>query len=295
MLDADEELIVGIPDLCSALGARQDVLAYALSFNDVNVPPEAFMGGSHLRLWRNLPGLQYHNRYHEQLRYHGDRPVVYDHLPGVSILHYGNSDAAALRQKTITRDIPNLENIRQTEGLNFWLLDCLARNYYRTDQSAQAQGCYEEAMERLLPHLLDGEPPEPFYWVPTLMHYLAEQSLDQNDFETARLLCQRGLEWCPNHLPLLDLTGRMLLELGFPLGAIAYFNQCLHLAQTNGFYSNEPLQRTLLNVDPLCNLGCAYRAMKDWRAAIAAFEQALAIDPGLAIAQQNLDEIRKIL
>jgi glycosyltransferase involved in cell wall biosynthesis len=291
-LDADEELVVEDANFRQQIFSQPDVLVYALTRNDINVPESAFLGGFHARVFRNLPGFRYVNRYHEQLQYQGDRPIVHQHLQGARILHYGNSDEASLREKTLTRDIPILESIHQQDGLSFWLLDCLARNYLRTDQFDKAQDCYQEAFDRLLPHLMSGEKPEGFYWIPTLMHFMAEQALDRNDFETARLLCHRGLEWCPNHLPLNYLAGYMLLDLGFPLGAIAYFEQCLHLAQTNRFHNSEPFQSTLLNVDPACSLGCAQMKLGNWEQAIVAFELALSFDANCPIAQQNLEAIR---
>ncbi|MGA7933745.1 MAG: glycosyltransferase [Kovacikia sp.] len=292
-LDADEELIVEDFSFRQQLLTQSDVLVYAVTRTDINLPEASFLGGFHARVLRNIPGFRYVNRYHEQLQYEGDRPLVHQYLQGVKILHYGNSDEIALREKTLTRDIPILESIHQQEGLSFWLLDCLARNYLRTDQFDRAQEYYQEAFDRLLPHLIGGEKPDGFYWLPTLMHFMAEQALDRNDFETARLLCQRGLEWCPNHLPLNYLAGHMLLDLGFPLGAIAYFEQCLELAQTNHFYSSEPFIPSLLNVDPACSLGCAYMELRNWEQAIAAFDLALSFDATCAIAQQKRDEARQ--
>jgi glycosyltransferase involved in cell wall biosynthesis len=292
-LDADEELVVADPNFRQQLLTQAEVLAFAVPRNDVNVPENAFLGGFHVRLFRNLPEFRYAGRYHEQLQYGGDRPLVYNHLQGVRILHYGNSNEAELRHKTLNRDIPILEAIHQQEGLSFWLLDCLARNYLRTDQLDKAQTCYEEAFDRLLPHLLSGEKPEEFYWLPTLMHFMALQALDRGDVETARMLNQRGLEWCPNHLPFNYLAGHLLLDLGFPLGAIAYFDHCLHLAKTAQFYSSEPFEPTLLNVDPACGLGLAYLQLNDREQAIAAFEQALSFDPTCETARRNLETLRQ--
>jgi glycosyltransferase involved in cell wall biosynthesis len=292
-LDADEELVVEDPDFRQQLINQPETLAFAIPRNDVNVPEEAFLGGFHVRLFRNLPEFRYVNRYHEQLQYGGDRPLVYQYLQGIKILHHGNSDAVELRQKTLTREIPILESIRQQEGLNFWLLDCLARNYLRTEQLDKAEACYQEAFDRLLPHLLSGEKPDEFYWLPTLMHFMALQALDRSDVETARMLNQRGLEWCPNHMPFNYLAGHLLLDLGFPLGAVAYFEHCLHLAQTTHFYNSEPFERTLLDVDPACGLGLAYLQLNQPEQAIAAFELALSFDPNCETAQHNLQNLQR--
>ena len=291
-LDADEELIVDDENFRQQL-VRSEVLGFAVTREDLIGVQDEIVGGFHLRLFRNLPEFRYAHRFHEQLQYHGDRVRMYEQIQGIKILHHGNSTEAAVLQKAQQRDIPLLESMRAKEGVSLWLLDCLARKYLRTEQFDQAESCYAEAFDRLLPQLLTGEKPTEFYWVPTLMHFLAGQTLDRGDFESARLLCQRGLEWCPNHLPLNDLTGHILLELGFPLGAITYFENCLKLAQSDSFYSTEPFERSLLDVNPACGLGLAYRALQNWPQAIAAFEFALSVDGNCAIAQRNLAEIRE--
>jgi tetratricopeptide (TPR) repeat protein len=108
------------------------------------------------------------------------------------------------------------------------------------------------------------------------------------------MLCQRGLEWFPQFLPILYLTGEILLKLGFPLGAIAYFERCLHLAQTDNFYSSEPIERSLLGVAPACAIGAAAMELKDWQAAISAYNLALSFDPNCPIAQTQLNKLQTL-
>jgi glycosyltransferase involved in cell wall biosynthesis len=291
-LDADEELVVEHPDFRQQLSERSQVLAYAIQRTDLTpFQSPVMLGGFHIRLFRNLPEFRYTNRYHEQLRYHGDRAPVFEPLNGLEILHHGNSDAAAVRRKTLNRDIPILESIRASEGLNFWLLDCLARNYLHTEQVEQAESCYNEAADRLFPHLLSGEKPEDAYWLPTLMHFLASEARDRQDFESARLLCQRGLEWFPTHIPLTYLSGEMLLDFGFPWGAIAYFQRCLDLGQSGQFYALEPFPQSLMTIDPACAIGAAFQALSAPDAAIAAYEQALSFDPNCAPALAALSDL----
>lgn len=291
-LDADEELVVEHPNFRAQLQPRSDLLGCAITRIDLIPGSDALLGGFRLRLFRNLPEFRYVNRYHEQLTYTGDRPRSFEQLDGLKILHHGNSDEAAVIRKALARDIPILESIRDQEGLSFWLLDCLARNYLRTEQFDRAEACYTEAFDRLLPHLLSGDKPDDAYWLPTLMHYLAGTSLDQQDFESARMLCQRGLEWFPTHVPLTFLSGEMLLNLGFPLGAIAYFQRCLDLGRTNGFYALEPFPRALLTVEAACAIGAAHRALNELEAAIAAYELALTFDPEWTLAQTALAALR---
>jgi Glycosyl transferase family 2 len=226
-LDADEELIVHSPTFKSLITSSDTPLAYGLTRKDIHEVGD-ISGGQHLRLFRNLPELRYSYRYHEQLQRIDGLPLQLGTLSEIEILHYGNSDENILH-KNLTRDIPILEKMRSDVGLDLWRLDCLARKYIKANQPNKAQDCYAEALDRLSPNLIDGNRPEPFFWVPTLLEALGIKALETAEMETVRLICQRGLEWCPNHPPLNHLTGELMLLLGFPKGAIAYFHHCLQM------------------------------------------------------------------
>lgn len=293
ILDADEELVVDDRQFRQSLvTAPPELLGFALSRTEVTLLEGDLTGGVHVRLFRNDRQLRYQGRYHEQLRHQDGKPLTVAELPALKIQHYGNSDEQAVLHKTVARDIPLLESMRQEDGLSLWLLDCLARNYIRVGNLEKSQECYQEVGDRLFPHLLSGEPPTEFFWVPTLLYTLAEQALEQEDLETARLLVQRGLEWCPNYPPLNYVAGEMLLLLGFPLGATAYFNTCLQLAQTGNYYRHDPCPRPLMTTEPACSLGRAYLQLEQIPAAIAAFELALSFDPNCPIAQDSLNTLR---
>jgi tetratricopeptide (TPR) repeat protein len=293
LIDADETLVVETDTLRQQLAASPpELMGYALTRTEIDLAEDDLSGGLHVRLFRNDPSLRYVGRYHEQLRHQNGKPLLVDALHGLKLLHYGNSDPQAVLQKTLDRDIPLLEKMRQEQDLSLWLLDCLARNYSSTGQLDQAQACYTEAFDRLLPHLLSGEPPAVFFWVPTLVCELGWRSLDAEDLETTRLLCQRGLEWCPNHAPLHCLTGEVLMMLGFPLGAIAYFETALRLRQEGSYYQTDPCPKSALTVDPACGLGRAYERLGQTQQAIAMFELALSFDGDCAIAQQHLQAVR---
>ncbi|HEY9601659.1 MAG TPA: glycosyltransferase family 2 protein [Allocoleopsis sp.] len=295
VLDADEELVVESDDFREQLTSQPELLAYSLIRTEVN-DREEMAPLYTLRLFRNLPELRYVNRFHEQLKYQ-NQPIpqhLVGHLESLRLLHYGYTQQQVL-QKTITRNIPILESIRQEEGLSLMLLYCLTQMYNATQQTEKAQECYVEALERLLPNLLEGNPPEEFGFVPSLLFSLAGQGLQQKDYETARLLCQRGLEWCPDYPPLNYITGFTLIGLGFPLGAIAYFEKCIQLGQKGNYYKGEPFELSFTTTEPACGLGAAYMAMNRWQEAGASFELALSFDPTCKAAQQNLERIKQLL
>ncbi len=294
MPDADEEIIVDSEDFLEQLTLQPDVLAYSIALTEAN---DQSLTPAHLiRLLRNLPDIKYVGRFHEQPRYQNQHISgnQIGYLEGVRILHYGYGEEQGI-QKNRSRNIPILERARQEEGLNLMLLYCLAGMYADTQQTEKAQECYSEAFDRLLPNLLDGTPPNELSFVPSLIFTLGTQSIQQEDYETARLLCQRGLEWCPNYPPLNYLAGATIRALGFPLGAVAYFENCIRLGQEGNYYKGEPFEQSYITTYPAYDLGCLYIDMERPHEALAAFELALSFDANFTAAQEKADIIRQYL
>lgn len=290
VLDADEELIVEAgQDLRAVLPTDPNSLVAYLSLVEAgNLTMTALQAP---RLFRNLSQLKYVGCHHEQLRY-DDRYLSKDRIvsfSGASILHYGYG-VEQVRRKNVER-IPSLEQARQTQELSLMLLYTLAGMYGESGQLEKAEDCYAEAFERLLPHLLTGNPPLEFGMIPSLIFSLGAQSLQQRDYETALLLCRRGLEWCPQYPPLNYLAGMISRAIGFPLGAITYFEFCLQMGQAQSYYQGEPFELHFITLYPARELGCTYSQLEQWQDAQAAFELALSFDADCAVAKQNLHNI----
>jgi len=291
-LDADEELIVESPNWREALQASDDILAYEIDRLDVGQPITAL----HLpRIQRNLSDLQYVGRYHEQLTYqqHSLKTTQLQPLSSLKILHYGY-EAASLAAKNLHRDIPLLERIREQEPLSLLLLLTLANNYLRTDQLEKAQVLWAEALERLSPHLLSGELPSETVRLPALLFTLGLDLLSsQEDYESAMLICRQGLAWFPTYPPLHHLTGMVLREVGLPLGATAYFKQCLQMGETGHYWRQESFDRAFLDVFPAYELGLTYLNLARLPEATEAFELALRFDPSYEPAQEGLEQVNQ--
>jgi tetratricopeptide (TPR) repeat protein len=276
-LDADEELVVEDSGVWQFLVERPQVHAYAIERIDLYEQGEV-LGGAHLRLFRNLPGLRYQGRYHEQLIFPNPAELVILPLEGIKILHYGNSDEQILT-KNLTRDIPILEEMRREGSIDLWRLDCLARKYLKVNEAEKAQDCYQEALDILSPNLMGGNCPPNRFWMATLLDALGSNALGDGDLETARLICLRGLEWFPTFPPLNYLAGEFLMGLEFPLGAIAYFNQCLELGRSNRFYRVDPFPKEFMTTLPAHALACAHQMLGNLADAIAFNKLALSFDP----------------
>lgn len=233
VLDADEVLRMETPDFRTRLQAHPEIEVYTLTRQEVATQSQ-FSPFRIIRLFRNQPYLRYTEPFHEQLvSLRPEIPQV-DHLPGLVIDHYGYG-ADVMMSKIKSRNIPILEAIRASTGLSLTLLLALSDLYEATDQPAAAQACQEELLERILPHLLDNDPIPNFPALPEALYRLGRKLLELEDWEAVRLIGQRGLAWYPNYPPLNYLAGLFLKSLQFPLGASAYFQNCLDLGETQTY------------------------------------------------------------
>ncbi|MCM1985243.1 tetratricopeptide repeat-containing glycosyltransferase family 2 protein [Lyngbya confervoides] len=257
MLDADEEWVVQDPNWRQQLVSPMN--QFAVIRHDLFEAAE-IVGGHHLRLFRNIPGMQFQGRYHEQLCFPDAIQPLQRQLQGAYIKHHGNSDEN-IRLKNRTRDIPILEQMRHEGSIDLWRLDCLARKYIKVGQHSKAQDCYQEILDRLTPNLLEGHPPQSLFWIPTILDALGSQALEQEDLESARLLCMRGLEWFPTFPPLNYLAGELMMQLGFPLAAKSYFEACLEFGKSGEFYQEDPCPVDFMQVFPACALAWSYHRL----------------------------------
>jgi tetratricopeptide (TPR) repeat protein len=287
-LDADEELAILNPDWMLQLqSASEDVQAFAIGLRGDNASETEMQT---IRLFRNHPAMKYRDRYHEYLTYqdqalHSDHPLVQP-LKGVEIIHYGYADNI-LVEKSIRR-IPMLEQIRSTDGLSLMLLWTLSGMYEALETPEKAQGCYEEAWDRLLPHLLTGDLPEDNRSVRSWLYSLAVRSLKAEDIETSQFICQQGSEWFPDFPPLIYLSGLICKILSEPEQAIVFFEQCITARQTGQYFKGEPFDQSLITLFPALELGDIYLSRSEASKAIAALTLALSFDPNYTPAKEQL-------
>jgi tetratricopeptide (TPR) repeat protein len=287
-LDADEELEVSQENWTAQLeGAPENIVAFSIGLRDVNDEVTEMQTP---RLFRNLPSVQYRDRYHEYLTHEGQalsasHPLVKS-IDGVGIIHYGYAEEL-LTTKSLRR-IPILEKIRATDGLSLMLLWTLSGMYEVTEAPDQSQGCYEEAWERLFPHLLTGELPQDTRSVRSWLYSLAVRSLKAEDIETSQFICEQGTKWFPDHPPLFYLSG-FILKMSEPISdSMPYFEHCLEAGKTENYSKIEPFDQALITTLPAFDLGTVYLALEQIEKAIAAFTLALSFDPNFTAAQKHL-------
>jgi tetratricopeptide (TPR) repeat protein len=293
VLDADEELIVEIQDLRQHLQSSS-VREYSLPLVNQHQGAASWTGTVLMRLFRNLPGVQYVGRFHEQVVYAQPTPGfgLSEQLAGVKIFHYGYAPEIKAK-KTRDRNIPLLESMRQRGELGLMQLTCLADMHEVVGNSEQAQACFQEAFDLVLPHLLQGVCPPETGYLRFLLYKLSWETLEAENYETAQLLLKNGLSWFPSYPPLVYLAGLLLCYLGFYKGSIPYFQACLEMGDR--YDQSEPFDKAYMTSYPAFSLGRCWMELQRWQEAAAAFQTALKFDPAYALAQERLAEIAGFL
>uniref|UniRef100_B8HX22 Glycosyl transferase family 2 n=1 Tax=Cyanothece sp. (strain PCC 7425 / ATCC 29141) TaxID=395961 RepID=B8HX22_CYAP4 len=291
VLDGDEELSLTI-DLRQLLQDSVGVLSYLTLFVNVYDGDRSKSVGVVRRLFRNLPGVRYIGRFHEQVIYPGEERGLGTNISTelIKILHYGYAPEV-WTDKLANRNIPILESLRTQGEASLMVLTCLADMYTAVGEQEKSQDCYQAAYDRLLPYLLAGECPPETILLRFLLQKLTWQALEAEDYETARLCLQNGLHWLPDYPPLSYLAGLNLFYLGFPRGAIAYFEECLSLYRENRYTRAESFETAYMTSHPAFSLGYSWMKLKEWQKAAEAFKLCLSFDPNYGPALERLAEI----
>jgi tetratricopeptide (TPR) repeat protein len=299
VLDGDEELVVAT-DLRQLLQDHSELNVYDLLRSELSSEKE--MNSSWKistwirRLFRNLPGLAFVGRLHENIKYAQQEEKSRAQMDATlcHILHYGYRPELK-GEKMINRNIPILELMRQEGEMPLLQLTTLADHYEVAGEKEKAQDCYREGFDRLLPHLLIGEKPKKAGYVRFLMYKLARQTLDAEDYDTAQLILRNGLAWFPDYPPLNYASGLLLFFLGFTRGAIQYFNICLQMGEDDSYTKAEPFNRRYIHAHPAFSLGFSRMQLGEWQQAATAFNLCLSFDPEYEPARQRLAEIVQYL
>ena len=294
ILDADEKLVVSDQlVIFNTINSSLDIEAFTLPLLCIDDMHNNSIPVTMPRLFRNFLDIVYHGVFHEIPCYKDGKPVLfYNHLDlhgNLIIEHYGyNVDN--LNQKNLNRNIPILEKERESGELSFLQLFTLFDAYQRADKPEKAEECYNEGFERLFPHLIDQSKPVPFTGVLEFLYFIGKRAVMCEDHDTLALICQTGLVWEPDSPNINYLTGVMLADLGFSLGAITYFEKCLRIG-TETKSLNVSISKALVGELPAYAIGCSYQKLGNKVAALEAFALALQFNPSHEAARNQINEL----
>jgi hypothetical protein len=295
ILDADEKLVIGDrKPILNTLNSCLDIEAFTLPLLCIEDAHRNTLPVKAPRLFRNFLNIVYHGIFHEIPCEKSGKPVLFCNHPelheNLMIEHYGYS-VENLNQKNLNRNIPILEKERESRELSFLQLFTLFDAYQRSDQPEKAEECYNEAFERLLPYLIDQIKPVPFTGVIEFLYFIGTRAAAYEDRDTLALICQTGLIWEPDSPYINYLTGAMLTDLGFSLGAIAYFDRCLSIGQEITS-SNVTTSRSLMGEIPAYEIGRNYQKLGNKEAALEAFKLTLKFKPDHAEARNQINQLQ---
>jgi glycosyltransferase involved in cell wall biosynthesis len=296
ILDADEKLIIGDREVISnTLGSSLDLQAFALPLVCIDDIHQNVAPGILPRLFHNFLNISYCGVFHEVPCDTSGKPILFykylDLHDNLKIEHYGyNVDN--LKQKTLNRNIPILEKERESQGLNFLQLFTLFDAYQKTDQIEKAEECYNEAFERLFPYLIEQTKPEDLTGAMNFVYCIGKRAAAHQDHDTLALVCQTGLIWEPDSPYINYLTGVLLTDWGFTLGAISYFEECLKIGQETTSL-NVLVNQSLMRELPAYTIGCNYQKLGNKVAALEAFALALQFNPSYEAARDKINELQK--
>lgn len=169
-----------------------------------------------LRLFRNRPHCRFVGKVHEQIKL----PVPLVKYAGMTILHYGYLDDAAMRKEKTLRNIKLLQEALMEEPDNLFYHYNLGVSYFVLGDLKKAISHYEIAFR--------GVKREAVY-APVLYRNYALCLEEAGEFSQALEVVNAGLALFPDYPDLYFLKGEILREVGFYETARNCFLKCTYL------------------------------------------------------------------
>jgi GT2 family glycosyltransferase/Tfp pilus assembly protein PilF len=280
-LDADDVLDAANRDKLRALlaGLRREPAAYVMDCVCLPDPrSESDTVVQHLRLFRNLPGLRWEYRVHEQILPSLRRSGVAVRFCGVAVHHTGYQDPA-LRRRKLDRDLRLLRLDEIDRPDDPYVLFNLGSNLQDRGQPAEALPYLRRSLERS----------EPRASIVRKLYALVAQCHRQlGDPLEALAACARGKAHYPEDAELLFLEGLLWQQVGDLPAAEAAFLRLLTTKEAPHFAS---VSGGLRGWKGRQNLAAVYHAMGRDDAAEALWRQVLAERPGFEPAWRGLGDV----
>ncbi len=114
-----------------------------------------FAGGSMARIFKNIPGLRYQNRVHEELYLNGKRPLFVDGSRELAIFHTGYSGSVHAELDKAGRNLPLILKELEDKPDDYNMMGFLGDCYTLMERDSEAIYWFEKAVS-LMPDRLGG-------------------------------------------------------------------------------------------------------------------------------------------
>lgn len=240
-LDADEvftpEDAKKIPSILEQL-EKTGTTAVVTGCMQLNDKGELFAAASHIRIFRNQPGLCYHRRIHEQLGWEDGTPLqVADATAQLSIIHSGYCGQAWKEKKTSRRNLDLILKELESNPSDHELMGYLGDEYFAAGQWDEAMDAYRKAIDAM-PDVLDERDQRS---AATFLHLM---DLAQREPENGREICtiyRKAVKLLPEEADFDYILGFYYTSENMLAKGIFYLEQSLDKLNRYGCYNRAML------------------------------------------------------
>ncbi len=240
LLDADEALAPGdeqkLPGIIRQLETTQ-AQAITTGWMQLDEAGKIMAAGTQIRIFRNLPGLSYRRRIHEQLEWKDKSPLrVADATKELSILHTGFCGAAWEEKRVNERNRKLILKELEDHPGDYEMMGYLGDEYYAGGNQQEAEAWYRKAV-KAMPAALDARDQRSAV---TFLHLLQIMSAGRGAAKEMQDLYRKAVSLLPEEADFDYLMGEYFAAAG------AYQEGRVHLE---------------LAIEKLEQYGCYNRAM----------------------------------
>jgi len=231
-LDADEE--VDKEDACKLrdilyLDDYDLISIHLINYYGDHIDKDQVFNIAHHRLFRNDIGFKFFNKIHEALDVLKILPKEEDQkrigMVPIKVHHYGYMDNQVKEKQKYKRNLEMLEQELNQEDYSPWVHYHIASEHYR---AGDYQKAFEQVNASILKFVLEG------YTPPALLYKLKYSAMiSLGSFEGAWPGIQKAVEMYPDYVDLRFFMGVILYYKERYEEALAAFEQCIELGETN--------------------------------------------------------------
>lgn len=239
-LDADEtfasEDVRKLPGILRQLEPTQ-AQAVTTGWMQLNEKGEITAAGTQIRIFRNLPGLAYRRRIHEQLEWEDKTPIhVADATKELSILHTGFCGDAWTEKKVNERNLKLILKELEEHPGDHEMMGYLGDEHYAVGNLTKAEEWYRRATEAM-PAMLDSRDQRS---AATFLYLMQIMSRGQKHEEMAAIY-EKAVSLLPEEADFDYIMGEYFADRRIYAEGSRYLEQALHKLEKFGCYNRAML------------------------------------------------------
>lgn len=236
-LDADETFAPGdekkLVEILRQLGTTQ-AQAVSTGWMQLNDEGAITAAGTQIRVFRNLPGLSYRRRIHEQLEWKDKTPIrVADATKELSILHTGYCGAAWEEKKVNERNLKLILKELEDHPEDHEMMGYLGDEYYSVGDQPEAEAWYRRAVEAM-PDALDSRDQRS---AATFLYLMQIMSAGRRNRDEMMAVYRKAISLLPEEADFDYILGAYFAATGVYADGCEYLEQAIEKLEKYGCYN----------------------------------------------------------